>query len=150
MDKHGGNDTINKKCRQIFRNWMDENHIQDVWQTKNQLVRKYTWKSNTKPPIMCRLDMILLSENMVNFYKQCDIVPGFKSDHSCVTLVIEESEEARGRGFWKFNCQLLKDPHLKEQLIKTVEDIVITNKDTDCCLLWNTLKCSLTGTCVIL
>ena len=148
MDKTGGNKKTNIKCRQIFRDWMEDNRIQDIWRTKNPTTRKYTWKSNTKPPIMCRLDMILISETIANFHKQTDIVPGFKSDHACVTLTIEENEEARGRGFWKFNCQLFKNPNFKTQLVKTIEETVSNNKDTGACLLWDTIKCSLRGTCI--
>ena len=149
LDKTGGRETTNTKCRQTVRNWMREKGVEDIWRIKHPNTRKYIWKSNHKPPIMCRLDMILISESIMGFYQDSDIVPGFKSDHGCVTLTIrEEEEEARGRGFWKFNCQLLKDNHLKEQLVKTIEETSEINKDADGCLLRDTIKCSMRGICI--
>ena len=75
-------------------------------------------------------------------------MPGFRSDHACVTLSIQKEEETRGRGFWKFNCRLLKDGNLKNQLIQTIEETSRINKDADSCLLWDTIKCCMRGICI--
>ena len=148
LDKTRGNLTTNFKNRQTFRNWMEDRNIQDIWRVKNPTKRLYTWKSNTKPPILCRLDMFLISDGISNFYKESTIIPGFRSDHACITLTITDEEESRGRGFWKFNCQLLKDNEFKEQLKKTIEETASTNKEADSCLLWDTMKCKMRGTCI--
>ena len=40
-----------------------------------------------------------LSDNLNGCYRNSEIVPGFKSDHSCFILTIEVNEEQMGKGF---------------------------------------------------
>ena len=47
IDKLGGNNTTNTKCRKVIKDWMDESNIQDIWRIKHPGERKYTWVSNT-------------------------------------------------------------------------------------------------------
>ena len=37
------------------------------------------------------------------------ISPAFLSDHSAITLQLEENQSERGPGFWKLNTSLLQD-----------------------------------------
>ena len=55
LDKMGGNYSTNFKCRGRTIRWMAQNNITDIWRARNPTTRKYTWVSNTKPPIICRL-----------------------------------------------------------------------------------------------
>ena len=145
IDKTGGTLKTNFKCRNTTVNWMEEKNMVDIWRLKNPTTRKYTWKSNTKPPVMCRLDFALVSESLMGQYHDSDIVPGFRSDHACVTLTLEDHEEQRGRGFWKFNSLLLKDADFKEELAKTIKETAELNNDSSSCLLWDTIKCTMRG-----
>ena len=81
-------------------------------------------------------------------YKNCDIVPGFKSDHSCITLNLEVNEERRGRGFWKFNSELLSDNKFKTEVKQTIKDIAKFNEPCEADILWDTMKCAIRGTCI--
>ena len=147
-DKLNGNHTTNFKCRNTVSSWMTEANIQDIWRIKNPNKRQYTWTSNTKPPIMCRLDFFLVSGNINGHYKNCDIVPGYRSDHSCITLNIDVNEETRGRGFWKFNSELLLDQEFKKDVKKTILDISTTNAPCEPDILWDTMKCAIRGICI--
>ena len=147
-DKLNGNPTTNFKCRKVIMKWMEEANLQDIWRIKNPHKRQYTWCSNHKPPIMCRLDFFLVSTNINGYYKNCDIVPGYKSDHSCITLNLQVNEETRGRGFWKFNSELLANTEFKADVKKTIQDIANTNEPCDADLLWDTMKCAIRGTCI--
>ena len=148
MDKLNGNKTTNFKCRNSVKNWMNEAHIQDIWRIKNPKKRQYTWSLNHKPPIMCRLDFFLVSENINGIYKNCDIVPGYRSDHSCITLNLEVNEETRGRGFWKFNSDLLTDVEFKTEVKQVIKDIARHNEPCEADTLWDTMKCAIRGTCI--
>ena len=49
-----------------------------------------------------------------------DISPGYRTDHSLIELELKISDFIKGRGFWKFNNQLLKN---KEYILK-MKDII--------------------------
>ena len=52
-----------------------------------------------------------------------NIIPGYRTDHSGVTLELTLNENERGRGYWKFNNSLLKD-HSYIQIVKdTISDV---------------------------
>jgi len=148
LDKLGGRETTNFKCRKIVTDWIEENDMVDIWRLKNPNARRYTWTSNHKPPIKCRLDFFLISRNIAKNYKHSDIVPGYKSDHSCITLIIENKECNRGRGLWKFNSSLLQDNQFKQEIIETINNTAKENKAAEDCLLWDTLKCCIRGKCI--
>ena len=57
----------------------------------------------------CRLDFFLVSVNLVAQTNSCDILPGFKTDHSSIVINFSATNVPRGRGFWKFNVSLLHD-----------------------------------------
>ena len=77
----------------------------------------------------------------------CNILPGILSDHSLVQLQFRQTTDwVRGRGFWKFNVDLLKDQeyiakvHAAFEEFKTTETI-LNNK----ALSWDYIKCKLRG-----
>jgi exonuclease III len=148
MDKHGGLKKTNTRCQHTLKNWMENNNMTDIWRAKNPHTKKYTWISNTKPKIMCRLDFILISDNLQGYYQNADIVPGYRSDHSCTTLSMKTTENRRGKGFWKFNSSLTQDPTLKEKLENIIQSTVEENPETNDCTLWDLLKCKMRGTCI--
>jgi exonuclease III len=148
LDKHGGNLKTNFKCQKEIQSWMEINEISDIWRIKNPNKRKYTWISNTTPKIMTRIDYFLMSDNLQCFYKDTNIVPGYMTDHSCTTLTLEVPDSTRGKGFWKFNSNLAKDPNLKNQIRETIKNTVSDNPNTNDGLLWDVLKCQIRGTCV--
>ena len=49
--------------------------------------------------------------NQSTFYNttSTDILPGYKTDHSVITIQISLHSNNRGRGFWKINTLLLND-----------------------------------------
>jgi exonuclease III len=51
LDKQGGKNNTNEKCRKTMINWQDQHNISDIWRTLHPKKRQYTWVSNTKPRI---------------------------------------------------------------------------------------------------
>ena len=115
LDKQGGNPVTNFKCHNTLLNWMEETNSLDIWRIRNPKVRKYTWVSNTKPPIFCRLDHFLVFDTVANKILECNILPGYCSDHSLISLTINTDSNTTGRGLWKLNSNLLADEDLKIQ-----------------------------------
>jgi len=86
IDKKNGN--AHKQGSKRLNELLKDNELIDVWRVKNPDTKMYTWHSNTNPPILCRLDYFLVSNNMFNDVSECNISYGFKTDHSTVSMVI--------------------------------------------------------------
>ena len=72
----------------------------DIWWTKNPETNTYTWSQN----------LILISNGPQDFIKSTNIIPAIKTDHAAIDHALTDiGKEARGPGFWKFNCSLLND-----------------------------------------
>jgi len=147
-DKKGGNPTTHEKCRLILLDYMNENDIYDIWRRQNMDKYEYTWRSYHEPYIHCRLDFFLLSFNLTGVSCENTIIPGFRSDHDMVETSIIINKDTRGKGFWKLNCNLLKNEKYITAVEKCIDDTIIDNPGTDDGLLWETLKCRIRGTSV--
>jgi hypothetical protein len=148
LDKYGVLPRTNFKCQKEIQDWMQLNNMSDIWREKNPNIRKYTWISNTTPKIMSRLDYFLISDSLQGHYNNSDIIPGFMTDHSCVTLTLNLPNPERGKGFWKFNSTLSEDKNLLDQIRNTIDETVLHNREADDCLLWDVIKCQVRGTCI--
>ena len=58
---------------------------------------------------MARLDFFLTSNDIYTLSEKCSIEPGYRTDHSIITLKLNLNKERRGKGFWKMNTSLLHD-----------------------------------------
>ena len=69
-----------------------------------------------------------------------DIVAGYKTDHSMISLSLGLTENIRGPGLWKLNSSFLIDEEylkcIKKVILKTCDDY----KDVDDALLWEMIK----------
>ena len=62
-----------------------------------------------------------MAESLEQLVKGQVVHPARKSDHSQVKLEIQCNFHQRGRGFWKFNTQLLRDKQYIEKMNKLIE-----------------------------
>ena len=69
---------------------------------------------------MSRLDFFLVSDDLLNFVNESEILPGYRTDHSAVTIKFSFSAQSRGKGYWKFNNSLLHD----KLCIKLIKDSI--------------------------
>lgn len=108
IDCHNYVHINNPKAREEIEKMTEELCLADIWRENNPECRRYTWRKPT-PLKQSQLDYFLLSEYLIWFYESTDIVPGYRSDHSMVTLTLKFSICEKAKGFWKFNSSLLKD-----------------------------------------
>ena len=81
----------------------------DVWRIKNPQTKSYTWNQKS-PPIFCRLDFWLISNNLQDFVNSTNIIPAIKTDHAAIELALTDSyQSVKGPSFWKMNVSLLED-----------------------------------------
>ena len=60
---------IHQKRKNKIIDIMYNFNVTDIWRDKNPSKRKFTWHSNTKPPVSCRLDYFLISDALNNVIK---------------------------------------------------------------------------------
>ena len=60
---------------------------------------------------------------MFFFLHECEIIPGYRSDHSGVLLNLQINfDTEKGRGYWKFNNTLLKDIEYVNKVKKVINE----------------------------
>ena len=103
---------------------MDDNSLVDVFREMNGNVKRYTWR--VRKPILkqARLDYFLASDFLSAHITECTIVPGYRTDHSMLSLKLKVNDQIHGKGFFKFNTSLLKDPCYVNRVKQTIEQTV--------------------------
>ena len=96
----------------MIKDLSEDLDLVDVWRTLNT---ETTWRQK-QPDIHCRLAFFLVSESSLCDITHSDIVPGFKTDHSMITLSVYLLVNPRENGFWKLNTSLLTEIGYIEQV----------------------------------
>ena len=110
-DKMGGK-PVTKKASVIksIETLCESYNLRDIWRNQNPELSRFTWR-NKSLKVQCRLDYFLISDELSNLTKICDILLAPESDHSAISIHIQSEALAqrKGPGFWKFNTALLQD-----------------------------------------
>ena len=126
----------------MIKDLSEDLDLVDVWRTLNPETKRYTWRQK-QPDIHCRLDFFLVSESSLCDVTHSDIVPGFKTDHSMITLNVSLHVNPRGNGFSKLNTSLLTEIGYIEQVKIIIQQTADEYKEDDTvnpALLWETIK----------
>lgn len=109
-DKSGGLNNPKAKSLDKLNNIMRQYELNDIWRIKNPQRSRYTWRQ-ANPLIQCRLDFWLLSDTLLDNISNTDIIPAIRSDHSAITLHIEDlkSSTTNRPSLWKLNNSLLQN-----------------------------------------
>ena len=100
---------------------MEEDDFLDIYRIYHEDKKEYTWSRKNPVRKQARLDFVLISFECFLYADATNIIPGYRTDHSGITmdLVLNYNNE-RGGGYWKFNNSLLKD----QEYIKLVKDTI--------------------------
>ena len=140
LDKKGGNKETNLRSRNELKQLIDKYYLNDIWRTKNPEKKRFTWRQH-KPEVQCRLDFFLISNSLQDNTSNIDILPAFRSDHSGVLIEINPHKvEKRGRGYWKFNANLLTNNQYTQGLIENIQTWKAEMTNTDSRIMWEWLK----------
>ena len=122
----------NEKCLIICGDWnninarkkvqelMETLDLVDTWRCSHPNDKNFSWFSTDKPFKMSRLDFFLVSPYIHAKILRHDISFGYRSDHSFLGITVGMQEMERGKGFGKFNSQLLQH----ESYIKIVKQVI--------------------------
>ena len=93
-------------------------------------------------------DYFLVLNSLVNTVCDCTIIPGFKSDHSIVTISMHFTNEQRGSGYFKINNSLLLQSEYQIQIKNTINETATNNVDANPNVLWEVIKGSIRNTTI--
>ena len=124
----------NPKAREKVTEMIENFNLVDPWRICNNIDRKYTWHQHN-PVKQSRIDYFLVSEDLYSVMKSTKIIPGYKTDHSAITFVFSAASTIRGKGYWKFNSQLLRDLEyiqlVKNCVKETIEEYRVSEDPVD-------------------
>ena len=115
----------NPKARNTVLRMMTELNLYDVWREENLEKKVYTWKKKISNGVyqMGRLDFFLVSESLLDFSREENVVAGFRSDHSATSLSLIFKKVQKGKTFWKFNSSLLKNVNYVNEIHASILSI---------------------------
>ena len=145
LDKKSNSKSIcpNHKFRDNLLRLLEEHNLSDCWRLNNPTTKKFTCRSGKGNGIatLSRIDMIFISENLLNILSNTKIEAGYMTDHNYVTATLKIIKGTRGKGSWKFNNKLLYDKSyvtlIKELISKEIKD---NSKYQDKGFLWDYIK----------
>ena len=87
----------NPNARQKILKLISDLNLYDVWREENLEKRLFTWKRKLQSGRiqMGRLDYFLISETLINYSLNEKISPGYRSDHSLVSLALQFTKTPR-------------------------------------------------------
>lgn len=117
---------------------LDTMELNDAWRTLFPNSRRYTWHSRGRSS---RLDYFFISDHLLNNLTDFKITPGLHSDHSILIMKFEFNFVSRGRGYWKFNSELLHDTTYVKNIKEIIKDSIIEFLEyEDKGLVWELVK----------
>ena len=101
---------------------INQYNLKDVFRYLNPDARRYTWRRRN-PIKQARLDYYIVSNAFTDLISTCNIIPGYRSDHSIMKMNIQLSHFKRGKGIWKFNCNLLTNASYVSLVNETINEV---------------------------
>ena len=141
-DKKGGVAKTHQHSLKVVEEFCQKLDLTDVWRILNPHSHRYTWRRR-RPNVHCRLDFFLVSQNLVGNTILANIMTGYKTDHSMITLSLSLHSNPRGPGFWKLNTSFLTEIDYINQIKSTISATLEEYKNDDSvnpALLWEMVK----------
>ena len=141
LDRNTQQAPRNVKANNKIKSLCEEMMLQDIWRSQNGDTRRYSWYRSDKRANSIqygfnniqasRLDYALMSVGMCNMVHNCFYFNGICTDHSAFFLGIDITQQERGPGFWKLNCQLLSKKEILDSINKLIDKIVNKTDESD-------------------
>ena len=141
-DKKGSLAKSHKKSLEVTNNFCENLDFIDAWRVLNPESSRFTWRQK-KPKVHCRLDFFSVNQTTFCNTVRVDILPGYKTDHSMITLHISLHSNNRGLGFWKLKTSFLNDSkyvNLIKLIINQTKVDYVQDDTVNPNLLWDMVK----------
>ena len=105
----------------------------DVFRHKHPDARKYTFsKKQARNHTRARLDYFLINDDSLDLVSKVGMGrENSLSDHSPIYLHLNLSKIKKGRGFWRLNCDFLKEPEFVFGINNTLERVIEQYSNND-------------------
>ena len=127
-NKKGGNATTHRNPLKKVQNIANSLDLIDVWRTLNPDGKRFTWR-RTKPEVHCRLDYFMISSSLITAITNAEILPGYRTDHSLITIHLAGNNNPRGPGSGS-SIRLLCCEYI-ELIKKTIDEVAMENRNND-------------------
>ena len=97
-DRKGGLPKTNNNARKMVCEISEQFDLVDAWRLLNPDTNRYTWHRK-QLEIYCRLDFFLVTQSLMGNVASAYILPGFKTDHSLITLNISLHSNPRAHHY---------------------------------------------------
>ena len=144
-----GSSNNNKKATDWLNMYLDNNLLLDCWRHMHPDNSGFTWRKTKPKRIFSRLDYVFVSGNLEQFLSKTSIIPGFRTDHSIVAIVINYCPKTRGSGYWKLNTSLLND----HEYVRCMNDLIEVQLDSNMGTIskrtrWELIKLAIRGSTI--
>ena len=110
---------------------------------RNPETKRFSWY-RTKPQLTAsRLDIALVSQGIADMVKNITYFTGVQTDHSAISLTVQQSQTERGAGFWKLNSLLLSDINFVRRINELIDRRLIELEEAHPHEKWERLKISM-------
>ena len=102
----------NNKAMEEVKNLMDQYNLYDIWRLRYGEKREYSWTkvgNRGEDRKASQIDLALVSAGLDQSVKNVLYVSSIQTDHRAIYIVIELTQNDRGKGFWKMNASLLNE-----------------------------------------
>ena len=142
-DKKGGKQEKESQYAKELKCYMEQVDLIDIWRKRHPNLLHYSRREVSRSGLVqSRIDFWLVSAALEYQIDSANIKPGNNSDHSIISINVELLEtQKRGKGFWKFNNDLLTDQNYIEIIRKTIGDIKQNDVMEDKSQFWVYVKC---------
>ena len=114
----------NPKATEAVERIISDHSLTDVWRENNPEIRRFTWRKSS-PLKQSRLDFFLLCDHLLLNYRDSDIIPGYRSDHSMIILKLTFGEDIKHNNYWKFNSSLLRDGQYAKEINDVIDNTIL-------------------------
>ena len=94
-DKKGGRPVTHNNSLKEVKHISNVLDFIDIWHCFTPEAKRFTWRRR-KPDIHCRLDVFLTSSSLSTTITNADILPGYKTDHSLISIHLANNANPRG------------------------------------------------------
>ena len=115
----------------------------DVWKQLNEKKTEYTYFNPKMNSSNSRIDFWFGSSQLQSKCNTCSIVSSPAPDHKAIVLIMRLESKPRGKGYWKLNTELLKDPTYVDETTRLIEGAKMNNTEMSRVLLWEFIKCKI-------
>lgn len=144
-DKRGSEIDNHSNKRRVLVNYLEHYQLTDIWRSLHPGIFQFSWKRMEPRVTMSRLDYFLISNGLLSYVVNAEILPSFITNHGMITLDLCLEDNPRGPGYWKLNSTHLKDPEFINRINSAIdqynEDVASSTHTRD--IIWEGLKSKL-------